>query len=98
MVKYFCNCFLALRVIFGNQIYDLCRVLGINYELIKKVAGHDPRIGHSHFNVFQDDYRGYNGSCLRKDTKAFLRFAGSNKIKLPLLKTMDKINEDLLNN
>jgi UDPglucose 6-dehydrogenase len=98
MVKYFVNCFLALRVIFGNQIYDLCQALNINYDLVKEIAGYDPRIGRFHFNVFQDNYRGYNGPCLRKDVKAFIQFARSNKINLPLLKTMDKINENLLKN
>ena len=67
MVKYFGNCFLAMRVVFANQIYDLCQILRVNYNLVKEVAGDDPRIGHSHFNIFQDGYRGYNSPCLNKD-------------------------------
>lgn len=96
MVKYFGNCFLAMRVVFANQIYDLCQVLGINYNLVKEVAGYDPRIGHSHFNIFQDGYRGYNGPCLPKDVKTLIRFAISHKVNLPLLKEMDRINSELL--
>lgn len=96
MVKYFVNCFLALRVIFGNQIYDLCQALNIDYNLVKEIAGYDPRVGQSYFNIFQDGYRGYNGPCLDKDVKAFIQFANSNKINLSLLKIMDKINENLL--
>lgn len=98
MAKYFGNCFLAMRVIFGNQIYDLCQVLGINYDLVKDVAGYDPRIGHSHFDIFKDGYRGYNGPCLDKDLKALIQFAKFHKVKLPLLEVMDKINENLLKN
>jgi len=96
MVKYFGNCFLALRVIFANQIYDLCQKLKINYDLVKEVAGYDPRIGHSHFNIFQDGYRGYNDPCLDKDVKAFIQFAKSVGVNLPLIEVMNKINENLL--
>jgi len=95
-LKYFGNCFLALRVIFANQIYDLCQKLRINYDLVKEVAGYDPRIGHSHFNIFQDGYRGYGGLCLEKDVKAFIQFAESHKVNLPFLKVMDTINTELL--
>jgi UDPglucose 6-dehydrogenase len=98
MIKYFVNCFLAMRVVFANQIYDLCQVLGINYELVKELAGYDPRIGYSHFNVFQDGYRGYSGPCLDKDVKAFIQFAKSHKVKLSLFEIMDKINEGLIKN
>jgi len=96
MVKYFRNCFLSLRVIFANQVYDLCQKLEINYELVKELAGYDPRIGHSHFNIFQDGYRGYSGPCLDKDLKAFIQFAKSHKVTPSLLKEIDKINNELL--
>lgn len=96
MVKYFGNCFLALRVIFANQIYDICQKLKINYDLVKEVAGHDPRISHSHFNVFQDGYRGYNGLCLDKDVKAFIQLGRALRVDLLLFEVMDKINENLL--
>lgn len=95
MVKYFGNTFLATRVIFANQIYDLCQTLGIDYNTVKEVAGHDLRIGHSHFNILDDGYRGYGGGCLPKDIKAFLQLAKKKGIDLKLLKTIDKINEDL---
>ena len=37
MVKYFANTFLAVRVVFANQIYDLCQKLGgINYDVVKE--------------------------------------------------------------
>ncbi len=98
MVKYFSNLFLALRVIFANQIYNLCQKLEINYDIVKEVVGHDPRIGHSHFNIFQDGYRGYSGHCLPKDMKAFIQFAKFYRINISLLETIDKINTGLLKN
>ena len=98
MVKYFGNCFLAMRVIFAEQIYDICQALDINYNLVKEVAGHDPRIGQSHLNVFPKGLRGYNGPCLPKDVKTLIQFAKSLKARSPLLEVIDKINENLRKN
>ena len=50
MVKMFKNCFLATKVSFCNEIAELCRVKGINYENVRKIAANDDRI-HRHTNV-----------------------------------------------
>lgn len=96
MVKFFSNTFLATRVIFANQIFDLCAELGgVNYEIVKESVVADPRIGYSHFDVLTDGYRGYGGACLPKDTKALLQHAKKLKVNLGLLQTVDEINEKL---
>lgn len=96
MVKYFGNTFLATRVVFANQIYDVCEKLGIDYETVKELAGADPRIGTSHFTVFHDGKRGYSGGCLPKDVSAFIDFAASKGVAPDLLRTVYTINENLL--
>jgi len=96
MVKYFTNTFLATRVIFANQIYDLCKKLkGIDYEVVKHAVIQDERIGTSHFDIFADGYRGYGGLCLPKDTKALIQHAKKMNVGLDLLKKVDEINERL---
>ena len=97
MIKYFGNTFLANRVIFANQFYDICKKLDIDYETVKECAGADSRIGYSHFNIFHDGYRGYGGVCLPKDTKAFIQFTKSLGIEPKLLEVIDEINESLVN-
>ena len=96
LVKYFGNSFLATRVIFANQLYDLCRALGANYETVKEGAGADPRVGTSHFSVFHDGYRGYGGYCLPKDTKALIQFAKTAHVPFELLESVDQINQRLI--
>lgn len=96
MTKYFGNAFLANRVIFANQTYDLCQKLGIDYEVVKECAGADHRIGQSHFIIFQDGYRGYGGACLPKDMKALLQLGERLGVDLKLLKTIDEINDSFL--
>ena len=95
MVKYFNNTYLATRVIFANQIYDLCERLGANYDIVKDCVVQDKRIGNSHFDVFSDGYRGYGGLCLPKDTKSLLWFARKLKINIDLLKIVNSLNGKL---
>lgn len=95
MVKYFGNSFLAARVIFANQIYDICKAAGVDYEIVKDGAAHDPRIGASHFDVFDEGYRGYGGLCLPKDVGALVQFGKTIHANLDLLESMEKINEKL---
>lgn len=70
MVKYFCNVFLATKVTFANEMYDLCQKLGIKYEEVKKMAVMDKRIFDSHLDV--TTMRGFGGKCFPKDTVALL--------------------------
>lgn len=98
LVKYWVNSFLATRVIFANEMYDLAKKLGgIDYDIVKNCVATDSRIGGSHFDVFADGYRGYGGSCLPKDTKALLSLAKKLNVPLELLRAVDKINEKLKN-
>lgn len=97
MIKYFSNTYLATRVVFANQIYDLCEKLGgISYEVVKDGLVHDKRIGDSHFDIFHDGYRGYSGGCFPKDVKAFLAFAKKLGVNLDLIRVADAVNEKLL--
>jgi len=95
MVKYFGNTFLASKVIFANQIYDLCKKLGINYKLVKECAVKDKRIGDSHLDIFHDGSRGYGGHCFPKDVGAFIKLAEKEKVDASFLKTVQNINKKL---
>jgi len=95
-IKYFGNTFLANRIIFANQMYDLCQKLDIDYKTVKECAGRDSRIGYSHFDIFHDGYRGYGGPCISKDTKAFIQFTQKLGVGAKLLKVLEEINNSLL--
>ena len=66
MAKYMENTYLATKVIFCNEMYGVCKKLGLNYNVIREIWTADPRIGTSHTFVY-DDKPGYGGSCLPKD-------------------------------
>ena len=95
-VKYFGNTWFSTKVIFANQIYNLCQKLGINYDRVKDAAAADKRIDRTHLQVWHKGKRGYSGACLPKDIKALIRFAEEKGVDLKLHKTVDEINDKLL--
>ena len=94
--KYFGNCWFSVKVIYANQMYDLCRALKINYDRVKECAAADKRIGPSHLEIFHKGYRGYGGKCLPKDTKALIQKGKELGVDLELLETAEKINNELI--
>ena len=84
LAKYFRNSFLATKVAFFNQVYDLCSATGINYDVVKHLITEDARIGHSHTEV--TDVRGFGGHCFPKDTAAVVHTADLVGVELSLIK------------
>ncbi len=90
MVKYMSNTYLATKVIFANEMFDLCQSLGIKYEEVKKMVVADKRIFDSHLDV--TTLRGFGGKCFPKDTVALLGLFKKQKVDAGLLNTVWKKN------
>ncbi|MAG11620.1 MAG: hypothetical protein CMI52_02320 [Parcubacteria group bacterium] len=95
MIKYFNNTWFATKVVFANQIFDLCEKLDINYEIVRECAAMDKRVGPSHLDVLHGGYRGYGGACLPKDTQALIQLGEREEAKMTLLKEVERINLQL---
>lgn len=73
MAKYIHNCFLATKVSFFNDIYELCQVMGIDYKMSLWGALDVGQIGSGHTKVpGPDGELGYGGMCFPKDMNAIL--------------------------
>ena len=73
MVKYLTNTFLATKVSFANEIYQICEKLKIDYDKVIEYATLDDRLGNSHWMVpGHDGDFGFGGHCLPKDLAAIL--------------------------
>lgn len=93
MVKYFINCFLASKVIFANQMYELCQDSKIDYDKVVEYALYDKRIGKSHLSVpGPDGDLGFGGHCFPKDLAAMIFFAKSYNIEAEYLKAVENAN------
>jgi UDPglucose 6-dehydrogenase len=68
IVKYMENSFLAMKVAFCNEFFDLCAAAGVDYDEVRGLWLEDWRIGASHTTVTEE--RGYGGKCLPKDVAA----------------------------
>jgi UDPglucose 6-dehydrogenase len=68
MAKYLENSFLALKVAFCNEFFDLCERTGVDFAAARELWLQDWRIGESHTQVTAE--RGFGGKCLPKDVAA----------------------------
>lgn len=89
MIKYACNCALASRISYWNEIYYICQRIGIDSNLVAQVAGMDKRIGK--YGTIHG--KAFGGKCLPKDLEAFISFAEKVNYEPKLLKAVAKINE-----
>jgi UDPglucose 6-dehydrogenase len=95
LIKLLTNSFLALKVSFANEVYDLTRALGIDYEEVREGVAADPRVGGSHLHVLDGGYRGYGGKCLPKDVAGLVDFSRGFGSPMSLLETSEEINQRL---
>jgi UDPglucose 6-dehydrogenase len=70
LCKYMENCFLATKIAFVNQFFDIAEAMDVNFEELRELWIADPRIGESHTRVTAE--RGFRGRCLPKDVGALI--------------------------
>jgi len=89
MIKYACNCALASRISYWNEIYYVCERVGIDSDLVARVAAMDRRIG-EYGTVHA---KAFGGKCLPKDLEAFIGYAEELGYEPRLLKAVREVNE-----
>ena len=98
MVKYVTNAFLATKVSFANEMYQICQALDIDYDKVIEYAQHDDRFGTSHWAVpGPDGDFGYGGHCFPKDVKALISLANKYSLDPKILTAVDSKNNDVRN-
>jgi len=90
--KYMENSFLATKVSFVNQFYDIAQAIGANFDEVRELWLADPRIGRSHTYVTEE--RGFRGRCLPKDVRAIVAAMRPHG-GAPLLEAVLKYNEEV---
>lgn len=99
MVKYITNCFLATKVSFANNVYDICKKAGIDYNEMIDIVKYDKRTGSSHWVVpGPDGDRGYGGHCFPKDMKAFVYYASTLGYYPLVIDSAIKVNDRIRTN
>ena len=97
LIKYSINNFLAMKLTFFNQLYDLVQSYGGNYQAVLRGLLADYRVGLSHTKIpGPDGKRGFGGACLPKDLDALIKFAEKETdVDLELLKSVKSVNNKI---
>ena len=99
MVKYMTNTFLATKVSFANEMYQICNGLNIDYDKVTEYVKYDERIGNTHLNVpGPDGDFGYGGHCFPKDIGALISLAHDLNVRPRMLTATECKNNDVRTN
>ncbi len=90
LIKYASNAFLATKISYINDLANLCEKTETNIKDISLAMGLDQRIGERFLRAGP----AYGGSCFPKDTRAIVETAKKFKIKLPIIESTIKSNEN----
>ena len=98
LIKYAINTFLATKVIFFNELFELFNISGTkeDWESFIEIIKNDSRIGSTHMQVpGHDGRKGFGGACFPKDISAFLSYSKKMNLNFSLLETVIKSNNKI---
>ena len=88
LIKYTINSWLATKVVFFNELYELHKAskTKIPWENFVDMLSREDRVGSTHMRVpGPDGDYGFGGHCFPKDTAAFLHYANQMGVDLSVL-------------
>jgi len=91
LLKYYSNCFNAMRIIFANEFFEVCEELGADYRSIKNAFIAKGGIKDIYLDV-NENWRGYGGMCLPKDVKAMNALTRKLGLDLDFFEMLDYEN------
>jgi len=91
LVKYFNNIYNATQITFANSFYEVCKALNVNYSNVKDAIVQREHINDIYLDC-NDNFRGFGGMCLPKDTAAINRLAKKLNVDVDFFEMLLKEN------
>jgi UDPglucose 6-dehydrogenase len=98
MIKYAANVTLASQVAIANEIFNICKAVGVDYNTVRNAILLDERIGNNTEVPGHDGDFGFGGKCFPKDLKALIRVAQEYEYDPYLLQEVWRLNEKVRKN
>lgn len=90
------NTFLAMKVVFANQVEQLCKAVGADYNIVKVMLENEGRLGGSHWSVpGADGTPGFSGKCFPKDVQTFETALVRAGIHVDLARAITDLNTEM---
>lgn len=92
LLKYYSNVFNSMKIIFANEMYEVAKSVGADYSKIKDAFVKRGTAVDLYLDV-NDNFRGFGGMCLPKDTAALAAFVKELNLDMKLFETIIEENK-----
>ncbi len=96
MVKYGLNTFFSTKISFFNELAQICKAQGVDYDEVAELMRNDGRIHRHGMDVPGHDGKpGFGGACFPKDMAALVAMAKKSGVKPTVLNAAMEKNDEV---